>query len=57
MSILTSTVPLELELALDDRETSDSDDFTNSELNAMVLTDTELLLPVALLKIAIFRSD
>jgi hypothetical protein len=53
--ILTSAVPLEL--ALDDRETSDSEDFTNSEVNAMVLTDTELLLAVALLEIAIFRSD
>jgi hypothetical protein len=53
--ILTSAVPLEL--ALDDMETSDSEDFTNSEVNAMVLTDTELLLAVALLEIAIFRSD
>jgi hypothetical protein len=52
---LTSAVALEL--VLDDREISDSDDFTNSEANAMVLTDIELLLPVALLEMVIFRRD
>jgi hypothetical protein len=51
---LTSAVAFEL--VLDDRETSNSDDFTNSEENEMVLTDTELL-AVELLKIGIFKSD
>jgi hypothetical protein len=54
MSILTSAVVLEL--VVDDRDTNDSDDFTNSEANEMVLTDTELL-AVELLEIGIFRSD
>jgi hypothetical protein len=43
-------------LILDNTETSDSDDFTNSEVNEMVLTDTELLAE-ELLEIGIFRSD
>jgi hypothetical protein len=51
---LTSAVVLEL--VLNGRETSDSDDFTNSEVNAMVLTGAELL-AVALLEIGICRSD
>jgi hypothetical protein len=51
---LTSAVALEL--VLDGREISDSDDFTNSEGKEMVLTDNELL-AVELLEIGIFGSE